>query len=207
MSFAGIDKLPSIRAEDILIGQYVDSVNLKEYIGVFTSELDEMHTAGLSNLSGRTLDNAVGAQLDAIGTLVGQVRGSYDEVFGTFFGFDGVIGGGSFGTSGDTGIGDFFRSPSDTTFKTVPWDDFTYRKFIRTRIIKNTKPITINVIIEILILVLDNVTTAEVVTDTPAHFTITLTETLSETDKLLLQSGLDLIPKPVGVDYTINHPC
>lgn len=205
MSIPDINQLPTERAQELLVGQYADSENLKAYIDVVAKQFDELHASGLKSLSNRPLAVAIKAQLEAIGVLVGQARGTYKEFVGDYFGFEGAVGAGTFGTVGDAGQGELFLSTGDEDFNIIPWGDDLYRKFIKARIIKNTSAITIDVIIEITLLILDSITHVTVTNDAPKHFTVDIVQTLSDFDKQLLLSDLDIVPVPVGVGHTINY--
>lgn len=203
MSYPDIDTLPSKRALQILIGQYADSTDLKTYITNLMSEFDLLHANSVLALTTRSLDVATKYNLDILGILVGQPRGVEVSVAGVFFGFDGAIGAGTFGTEGDSAVGAVFASKSDVQYNKVPWSDTTYRKFIRARILKNNRAITINTIIEVIWAVMDGKPDVVVTNTTPTNFNIYFPEVLTNEDKLLLTTN-GLIPRPVGVAYTLQ---
>ena len=203
MSIAGLNTLPTTRAENILIGQYVDSVNLQKYISIFMEEFDELHANGIKALTQRTLENATGYSLEVIGDIVGQPRGTKLEIDGLFFGFENSIGSGTFGSDGNPSTGEVFRSEGDNLYKTVIWSDEEYRKFIKARIIKNTKALTVNTYIEIILTVIDGISDVIISNVSPKVFNIHIPEAVGDNDKLLLLTD-ELIPVPVGCSYTIT---
>ena len=203
MSTAGLNKLPTERAMDLLVGQYTDSVNLQAYIAALMGEFDELHASSVTGISGRTVDNATGHALEIVGELVGQSRGTKLEVDGVYFGFENALGAGTFGTDADSNVGAVFRSDAANQFITTPWTDEEYRKFIKARIIKNTKAITVNTLIEVILLVADGISDVIITNVSPLIYSINIPEAVSDNDKLLLLTS-ELIPVPVGCSYTLT---
>lgn len=203
MSIAGLNTLPTTRALDLLVGQYAASTNLKAYIEALMSEFDELHASSILSISGRTVDDATGITLDYIGEIVGQGRGTKVTADGVFFGFEDAIGSDTFGSSGTPSAGAVFRSNADNQFITTPWSDSDYRKFIKARIIKNTKAITVDTLIEVILLVVDGISDVVVTNVSPLVYTIHIPEAVGDDDKLLLLTS-ELIPVPVGCSYTLT---
>ena len=203
MSIAGLNVAPSDRAMSLLVGQYADSPNLKAYIAALMGEFDELHANSIIAILGRNLEDSTGSVLETIGILVGQPRGTKNVLTGVFFGFRDVIGAGSFGSTGSPSAGEVFRSVADTTFDIVGWSDIEYRKFIKARIVKNTKAITVNTLIEVISLVLDGISDVQISYVSPLVYTIHIPEAVSDGDKLLLLTS-ELLPVPVGYSYTLT---
>lgn len=203
MSIAGLNTLPSVRANNILVGQYANSPNLKAYIGAIMAEFDLLHANSIKALTERTLDTATGYSLEVLGEIVGQPRGTKLEVDGLFFGFDGSIASGTFGSNGNPTTGEVFRSDGVSVYKTLTWSDEEYRKFIKARIIKNTEGITINTIIKIILMLIDGISDVVITTVSPLVFNIHIPQAVGDNDKLLLLTN-ELIPVPVGCSYTIT---
>lgn len=86
----------------------------------------------------RSIDTAVGAQLDIIGDIVGQDRILISADQYEFFGFQGALKAGSYGNLFDPSIGARWRGLNAPTGGNVSLDDETYRLFIRAKILKNT---------------------------------------------------------------------
>lgn len=59
--------------------QFKDATKLQAFISAFMSESQALENAMQDLLTQRTLDNAVGAQLDVIGKIVGQARGGLSD--------------------------------------------------------------------------------------------------------------------------------
>ena len=76
--------------EQLLLGQYKNSTNFKEYAQCFIDEMDTLFAQTEEVYLGRFLDNAVGQQLDIIGLILDEERSI--DIPTQFFGFsdDGV---------------------------------------------------------------------------------------------------------------------
>ena len=204
MSTAGLNVVPLDRAMSLLVGQYSDSPNLKAYIAALMGEFDELHANSIIAILGRSLEDSTGSVLETLGMLVGQPRGTKHVLTGVFFGFESVIGAGSFGSTGSPSAGEVFRSVANTnTFEVVDWSDVEYRKFIKVKIVKNTKAITVNTLIEVISLVLDGISDIQITYISPLVYTIHIPEAISDNDKLLLLTS-KLLPVPVGCSYALT---
>lgn len=188
-------------AESRLATQFREATNLINYIRSLVREDDDLEQVFQDLLNERYIDTAIGAQLDVLGIIVGQERGFKQTVSETFFGFKGAIGGDTFGTIGDSGVGSNFRSISSIEFADVIFDDDTYRLFIRAKIDKNKSRGTIEETINIALQGITSSTTV-VVTEGLAEFTLTFGGSLSDEDKLLL-ARTNYIPNPAGVSFAV----
>lgn len=130
--------------ESLLLQQYQNSPNLKEYMGAFIAELDILFKELDNVYLGRFLEYATGAQQDVIGVILGQSRAV--SLPNTWFGFK----------DGDTGLnpaeadqmsdesspadGGRFRDEGNAGFAVTPLDDFTYRKVLLVKALCNNSP-------------------------------------------------------------------
>ena len=71
--------------ESMLLQQYQNSPNLKEYMGCFIAELDILFAETERVYLGRFIEYAFGAQLDVLGIILGQSRAV--ELPTAWFGF------------------------------------------------------------------------------------------------------------------------
>lgn len=156
----------------------------------------------------RSLDTAVGDQLDIIGDIVGQDRVLLSADLYSFFGFQGALKAGSFGDLDDSSVGSKFYSLGDPMGGNVRLDDETYRIFIRAKILKNTTASTSEDFIKSLNLIFGTGGTIAIEDNTtsPATVQVLFNRPLSDFEKALLfyvdDSGgfpSRLIPKTVGV--------
>ena len=85
----------------------------------------------------RSLDTAVGAQLDLLGAIVGQGRMLVNVDIFEFFGFDAVPNSLGFGTLGDPSVGGIFYDANNPRFGNVELNDDLYRLLIKAKIAKN----------------------------------------------------------------------
>lgn len=151
----------------------------------------------------RSLDTAKGAQLDTIGELVGIKRGSLPQTTweGSYFGFADVTSSLPFAdlnVSNDAGI--FFDLGGDD-YSAVPWDDNTYRLFIKAKIYANTSNGTPEELIAATKAIL-GVTFVEIIENGNANLVIGFNKILSPVEKYILK-GIgelqNLLPIPIGV--------
>lgn len=85
----------------------------------------------------RSLDTAVGVNLDNIGEIVGQPRTLLSVDIFEFFGFQGVPNAGSFGDFYDPSVGAVFYDANNPRFGNITLTDEVYRIFIKAKIAKN----------------------------------------------------------------------
>jgi len=132
--------------EGLLLDEYQNSPNLKEYMGCFLAELDILFEELDNVYFGRFLEHAIGVQLDVIGVILGQSRAV--ALPNTWFGFSdngslvdnpGVDGFSDEATPTDGGR---FRSEESEGFEIIPLDDFTYRKVLLVKALCNNRPVS-----------------------------------------------------------------
>jgi len=63
----------------LLIQQFQESTNLRELLGSYVASVQDLEDTFIGLRDGRTLDNAVGDQLDGIGQIVGLDRAGLDD--------------------------------------------------------------------------------------------------------------------------------
>lgn len=155
----------------------------------------------------RSLDTAVGVQLDVIGIIIGRPRGLvYSELF-EYFGFQGATQGGSYGSVTDPSIGaPWYSIGAPTGLSREPSDD-EYRLLLKAKIVKNRTMATPEDVIEAyrFLFGASQVTITE---QTGARARIGIGKILSAVERGLL-FGLggvgNLLPKTVGVEYTYSE--
>jgi hypothetical protein len=152
----------------------------------------------------RSIDSAVGVQLDNIGEIVGQPRELLEADLYEYFGFQGADNAQSMGTLGNPSVGGLFYNFGTPLGGNVLLDDETYRKFIRAKIFKNVTSSTpeefitvVNTIFQLPI---------SITSEGDAQVTLMFGRLLTPFEKALLNyvsysSGYPsrLIPKTVGV--------
>ena len=189
-----------------LAEQVKEATNLINYIRTLLQEGDNLEAVYQDLLEKRNLEDAAGGQLDIIGAIVGQPRPVLPDSSFEFFGFQGVLGIGGFGSLAAPETGGLFRGENTNETGNVALEDAQYRRVIQARIIKNTSTGTIEEIIATLLFLIDNVNTVtiiETISATENEFSYQYDRSLNVNEVVLL-TELDIIPRPVGVraNYT-----
>lgn len=155
----------------------------------------------------RSLDTAVGAQLDVIGIIIGRPRGLVSAEIFTYFGFDGAGSAGSFGSVTDPSVGAPWYSIGAPTGLSRPPSDAEYRLMLKAKIIKNRTLSRPEDVIEAykFLFGASQVTITELGT---ASVRIGIGKILSSIERGLLfdlAGAGTLLPKTVGVEYTYSE--
>lgn len=153
----------------------------------------------------RSLDTAVGAQLDIIGEIVGQPRELIDTALLTFFAYQGYPDAQSYGDLNNQALGGPYYDINNPLAGNTLLTDEQYRLFIKAKIIKNNTNATPNQFIEFMKFVF-GVDLSFIVAEGNAEFTLMIGAELTSFEKVLLtytsySSGYPsrFIPKPIGV--------
>ena len=77
----GVTKITTHSADAVarLLHQYKGAANIEGLLGVYGTQVQELEDATHAMLLNRTLENATGDQLDALGEIVGQERQGADD--------------------------------------------------------------------------------------------------------------------------------
>lgn len=185
-------------------GRYTEQFKGKPFFDVFVkiiiNEMTSLQSAYKDLMQLRSLDTAVGAQLDVIGESVGQPRVLLDFTAFPYFGFDGSFGAESFGSVGNT-TGGIFRSVFQEEGAPATVDDDTYRFLIKGRIAANSSRATPEDVIHGINFMTGNTSTILEELGN-AKIRLTIQDTLTDLQKYFLQ-GLSsigsIIPIPIGV--------
>ncbi|QDP50313.1 MAG: hypothetical protein Tp178MES00d2C33159851_103 [Prokaryotic dsDNA virus sp.] len=152
----------------------------------------------------RSIDTAVGVQLDNIGEIVGQPRELLEADLYEYFGFQGSPNAQSMGTTQDATIGGLFYSFGTPFGGNVNLDDGTYRKFIKAKIFKNITSSTPEEFITVVNTIFD--LPISITSEGDAQVTLMFGRILTSFERALLNyvstsQGYPsrLIPKTVGV--------
>lgn len=131
MAFDVVENKGTELMECLLLQQYHNSPNLKEYLMCFLEEFNILFSELQKVDLGRQLECAEGAQLDIIGDILGRTRNI--TVTKEFFGFINAPLAQSFGDLGDASIGGFFKSSEESGANVLPIDDSLYRNLLKAR--------------------------------------------------------------------------
>jgi hypothetical protein len=147
--------------EAMILDEYRDSPNLKEYMSCFLAELDLLFAETEKVYLGRMLEYATGVQLDVIGEVLRLKRAI--ELPNTWFGFsdDGVVtipGIAGMADENDPLNGGQFRDENNAGFEITPLDDLTYRRALATKAMcNNLYTADINTVYEVITMLLGRV--------------------------------------------------
>jgi hypothetical protein len=183
--------------------QFKDKDIFDRYLQLLISEAVILQDQMMGLMQLRSIDTAVGAQLDIIGEIVGRPRGLLTADQFKFFGFLTEPQAGSFGSLTDPQAGSTFYSLGVTKAGgRVPTDE-EYRLLIKAKIIKNTTKSTTEDTINAFKF-LFSAGQAFIDEYEPAKVRIGIGKLLTPTEKGLLfefQGAGSLLPKTVGVNY------
>lgn len=181
-----------------LATQFREAANLIAYIQTLLREANNLEDVFFQLLNERSLDTAIGAQLDIIGEIVGQSRILVDAESFKYFGFEGNPSAQSFGSVNDPAVGGRFVAIGEPTTGFRKLSDDEYRLFIRARITKNRTSSTPEEIIAQIKFIFD--APLVVLVEGNTSYTISIGKILSPNEKAILEN--DIIPKTLGVKAT-----
>lgn len=178
-----------------------------KYIRLLLSQGIELQEVMRDVMQLRSIDSAVGAQLDVIGEIVGRPRGLVTSDIFYYFGFDGQPQAGTFGSSTDSTVGSPWYSLGAPTGTSREPSDEEYRLILKAKIIKNRTLSRPEDVIEAykFLFGAGRVTIEEL---TPGNVRIGIGKILSVVEKGLLfdlGGAGALLPKTVGVNYTYTE--
>ena len=188
---------------DRLRQQYKESNIIPVFQG-YATEAQYIENAFVDIINSRAIDNAIGVQLDFIGEIVGQPRELIDAANVPYFGFEGFPGSKEFGSVADPSKGGVLKSRLESSTTVRILTDVEYRTFIRAKIKSNHTDCSPDDIAEIINFIFD--TSYCYIEENPnsdaASYIVYISKQLSESDLLLLSSGI--IPKPNGVTVSYS---
>lgn len=157
----------------------------------------------------RSIDTAVGAQLDVIGEIVGRPRGLVTAELFNYFGFDGGPISDTFGSLNDSTVGSPWYSLGGAVGISRPPSDEEYRLILKAKIIKNRTLARPEDVIEAykFLFGASRVTLDESGPEV-ASVRIGIGKILNDVERGLLfdlGGAGTLLPKPAGVSYTYTE--
>jgi len=189
--------------DGLLLRQYHESPNLKQYLHAYVEEMDDLFCAVEDVYFGRFLETAIGAQLDVIGEILQQSRNI--DLGQVYFGFIGATGAQSFGTLTDPLEGGFFKSANQGTGTITPLDDGVYRKVLQCKgALLNSDTASLGDIYNAVTILMGKVPSKMILSE-PADLQVQLemdVATLRSSDELLLLYMSQYFI-PAGVTFTI----
>lgn len=175
------------------------------YLQLLLSGKIELQEVFRQLMQERSIDTAMGTQLDIIGNIVGQPRELIDTALLTYFAYLGYPNAESYGDLDDSAAGGFYRGLNDPLAGNTLLNDEQYRLFIKAKIIKNSTNATPDQLLEFIKFVFDSPKN-QIVEEGDAAYTLLVGKELSTFEKVLLNyvsysSGYPsrFVPKPIGV--------
>lgn len=192
--------------KDRLTITFEDKPVFDKYLKLFSSSFDSSQLAIKQLMQQRSIDSAVGKQLDIIGDIVGQPRDIVDSEFVKWFGYFNNPGASEYGDLSNSAKGGRYWDGEADLLSSVSLDDEQYRVFIKAKIIKNTTRATAEDVIEYLKFVF-NAQYVQISDFTPGEAFVDITTAGNFTNfekALLTMFSTDkfdkwFFPKPLGV--------
>lgn len=204
------DKYFLEEAREDVTEQFKGKEVFDKFLQILIDSLSDVEEAFKQLLQERSIDEAVGEQLDVIGRIVGQPRNLISLELYEYFAFQGYPAGDTFGDLNDPSIGGYFYSLGSPSGGNYLLDDNTYRLFIKSKTLKNRTASTPEELIGFLSYIFGGIPIY--LEEGRAHLTINFGRNLSTFEKNLLSyvsysEGYPsrLIPKTIGVSVEYSE--
>lgn len=187
--------------------QFKQKPVLDKYLQLMNLGKEEIQTVLKDVMQLRSIDTAVGVQLDVIGEIVGRPRGLVTSTIFEYFGFEGHPQAGSFGSVTDPTVGrPWYSLNAPLGLSRAPSDE-EYRLILKAKIIKNRTLSRPEDVIEAykFLFGTGRVTITE---NSDTSVRIGIGKILSQVERGLLfdlGGAGTLLPKTVGVEYTYSE--
>jgi hypothetical protein len=186
---------------------FKDKVVFNKYLQLFSTEANALNDTFRDLMQKRSIDTAVGEQLDIIGRIVGQPRQIVNAMAFPYFGFDGADMAQSYGDLTNSRFGGYYYDLRQPLTGNVKLNDDQYRLFIKAKIKKNVTRSTPEDVISFIRFVFD-VDSVRITNDSGASVTIVLVgQGISSFTLTVLQQMTEepyvsyFLPKTLGVKY------
>lgn len=185
-----------------LLQQFKHSTKLIALIDSLIEGQGELEVVLDQLLTQRSVETAVGPQLDIIGEIVGQPRSILDVTGLKFFAYQAASGDiDGYGTNTDPTVGARYRGATEETGTYRELGDAEYRIFIKSKIMQNVGIVTIPELQDAIVFMLGEGTVVSVAELPPAKATLTIISKIPVSTAQLLATN-DAFPRPAGVAYT-----
>lgn len=176
-----------------------------KYIQLLISGFQDIEEVYKQLMQLRSIDTAVGAQLDILGNIIGQDRELLAADLFDFFGMQGALNSFPMGDLSDPAIGGIFYSYGTDLGGNIALDDDTYRIFIKAKIFKNSTTSTPEDFITAVKIIL-NIDQVAIISDGDGQATVLFGRQLTPYERIIIQyisysQGYPsrLLPKTIGV--------
>lgn len=189
---------------------FEDSPVFDKFLQLGTLPYAEIQQVIKQMMQERSLETAVGAQLDIIGRIVGQDRTLIEADLVPYFGFLGALAPESYGSATDSSVGGYWWDLTKPLAGNITLSDEQYRIFIKAKIMKNVTRATPEDVIKFIKFVFD-IKNVYISLDSEAHALIFVSDDISLFEKVLLRYFTEgkfksyFIPKTIGVRYDFGQ--
>lgn len=188
-------RLPLSDYTDLLIQQYIRKPKARATINLWCGELDKVKENIVDLLSQIDIDNATGYSLDIIGRRVGVSRTLPSFASKGYFAWKGAVG----GKGWNKGV--WYRYGESTT-DTIVLEDFDFRFLIKAKILRNFQDGSLDYILNALVKLFGS--NVNLIDNYDMTCTILLPLATLRQAQVYMLSELDILPRPVGVKYTVQ---
>ena len=197
------------QARGLITEQFKGKPVMDKYLRLLVSGIDDLQEVLRQLQQQRSIDTAVGKQLDVIGEIVGRPRGLVTSEIFNYFGFNGNPLADTFGSLNDPTVGSAWYSLNGPLGISRPPSDEEYRLILKAKIIKNrTLARPEDVIDAYKFLFGTSRVTLDETVDEVASVRIGIGKILNDVERGLLfdlGGAGTLLPKPVGVSYSYTE--
>lgn len=195
-------------ALELITEQFKDKPVFQKYLFLLLAGSAEALSVIKDLMQMRSLDTAVGEQLDVLGRIAGQDRVLVGADTFKYFGFDGATAASTYGSAFNDAIGGYWYSYGKPEGGNIKLNDAQYRLFIKAKIKKNNSVATVEDVLDFLSFVFD--VRSFVVSSKGGTAIIRVSRRLSSFERSLMEyvgeDGGYFIPRPLGVQLQIEEP-
>jgi|SRR5690606_14503278 len=189
---------------------FEQSVVFDKHLQLFATQAESLQDVLKQLMQERSIDTAVGKQLDIIGDIVGQPRELVDSDFIPYFGYDGAFNAQSYGDTNDPKVGGYYWDYTQPLTGSVLLNDDQYRIFIKAKILKNITRATPEDIIHFITYVF-GARKVQITVDSGAEQALILvSDDINQFEIALLKYFVEkpfksyFVPKSLGVGYVFG---
>lgn len=190
---------------------FQDAVVFNKYLELLAFPAMEIQEVLRQLMQERSIDTAIGAQLDIIGNIVGQSRIVVNADIIPYFGFLGSPESKSYGDLNNTNFGGYYWDINQPLAGNVTLNDEQYRIFIKGKILKNITRATPEDVIQFIKFVFD-IDRIQISVDSGGHALIMVSDDASEFERNVLRYYFQnegyrsyFVPKTIGVNYLFGE--
>lgn len=189
---------------------FEDSPVFDKYLQLLVGPSLEIQDVLRQLMQERSIDTAVGNQLDIIGNIVGQPRELIEADLIAYFGFVGAPGAMAFGDINRPSVGGYYWDYTKPQNGNILLGDEQYRIFIKAKILKNITRATPEDVIEFIKFVF-GVEKVQITVDGGAEALILVSDDIGDFERMLLTHFTEIngyrsyfVPKTLGVGYNFG---